>query len=70
MRRGGKIVDFPQDMLTLTDLSSVTLNLNPTTQEESIVDSKLKHCSPKPNAACCISIECRKKTTVMIYWNY
>ena len=42
MRRGGKIVDFPQDMLTLTDLSSVTLNLNPTTQEESIVDSKTK----------------------------
>lgn len=32
----------PQDMLTLTDLSSVTLNLNPTTQEESIVDSKTK----------------------------
>ena len=26
----------------MTDLSSVTLNLNPTTQEESIVDSKTK----------------------------
>ena len=37
-----KLLISPQDMLTLTDLSSVTLNLNPTTQEESIVDSKTK----------------------------